>query len=473
MNIQRGIHLLIRLTVGFVYFAGCAELPYERTPSINRYLPPSISQPSDAAGVPTKETDLIPEDQDLTLEACVRIALAQNPLLQASREGLAAAHHAAKQAEAGYYPHVNLTADYRRFQTHAFLPGGLGGAMGPQTSVVGPTDDYSGGVAAQWLLLDSGRRRAHLTAARAKAGTSEYEAEIVRQDIALMVQQAYYGLLSAYEAFKVAEENAARAEDHLCLAEQRRQVGVAVEADVLRMRVETADRRLAVVRAENRVRISRGNLNTAMGLPVELPIEIDDTLPSVIAPNTVNLDASFESAIQQRPELKAALQRIVGAQSEVAAAQSDFGPVLRAMGRYGRRDSEFWPGDEDWSVGVGLELPLFTGFERSRRLDRTRRELSREEAQIRQLILTVRQEVWTSHSRLTEACEALHAADILVKDARESMRLTRQRYEVGKSTVTDLLDAQAALSRAESVLVETQWNYHIAKAAFERATGSI
>lgn len=473
MSMKHTVSILIRVTASVVFLAGCAEPPYERPPSINRYLLPSISKPSDVAEVHTDETDLIPKDQDLTLEACVRIALAQNPLLQASREGLAAARHAAKQAEAGYYPHVNLTADYRRFQTHVFLPGGLGGTMGPQTSVVGPTDDYSGGLAAQWLLLDSGRRRAQLTAARAKAGASKYEAEIVRQDIALMVQQAYYSLLSSYEALKVAEENAARAEDHLRLAEQRRQIGVAVQADVLRMRVETADRRLAVVRAENGVRISQGNLNTAMGLPVELPIEIDHTMPSVIAPDTVNLDASFESAIQQRPELKAALQRIVSAQSDVAAAQSDFGPVLRAIGRYGRRDSEFWPGDEDWSVGVGLELPLFTGFERSHRLDRTRRELSREEAQLRQLVLTVRQEVWTSHSHLTEAFEALHAADILVKDARESMRLTRQRYEVGKSTVTDLLDAQAALSRAESVLVETQWNYHIAKAAFERATGSM
>lgn len=473
MNMKHNVIILIMVTASFVFLAGCAEQQYERPPSINRYLPPSISQPSDATVIHTHETDTILEDKDLTLEACVRIALAQNPLLQASREGLAAARHAAKQAEAGYYPHVNLTADYRRFQTHAFLPGGLGGAVGPQTSVVGPTDDYSGGLAAQWLLLDSGRRRAQLTAARAKAGASEYEVETVRQDIALMVQQAFYSLLSSYEALKVAEDNAARAQDHLRLAEQRRQIGVAVEADVLRMRVETADRRLAVVRAENLVRIGRGNLNTAMGLPVELPIAIDNTMPSVIAPETVNLDASFESAIQQRPELKAALQRIVGAQSDVAAVQSDFGPALRAMGRYGRRDSEFWPGDDDWSVGVGLELPLFTGFERSHRLDRTRRELLREEALIRQLVLIVRQEVWASHSHLTEAFEALQAAEILVKDARESMRLTRQRYEVGKSTVTDLLDAQAALSRAESVLVETQWNYHIAKVAFDRATGSM
>jgi len=157
----------------------------------------------------------------------------------------------------------------------------------------------------------------------------------------------------------------------------------------------------------------------------------------------------------------------------VAAAKSDFGPKVKADARYGWRDSDFWPQDEDWSVGVAVELPLFTGFSRTHRLNRANRELSKEEAQARSFVLAVRQEVWTTHSRVKEAYEALEAATVLVADARESMRLTRQRYEAGTNTITDLLDAQTALARAEGVQVEARWNYLISKAAFDRASGAL
>ena len=267
--------------------------------------------------------------------------------------------------------------------------------------------------------------------------------------------------------------NLKRAEDHLRLARERKEAGVAVQADVLRARVEAADRKLAIVRSEGLVRIARGNLSTAMGLPAELPVEVQSGEPKITPADDARLAAAFDQAMNRRPELKAALNRIAGARSNVAAAKSDFGPTVKADARYGWRDDDFWPEDEDWSVGVAVELPLFTGFSRTHRLSRTRRELSAEEARVRNLVLAVRQEIWTTHSRLQEAYEALEAAVVLVADARESMRLTRQRYEAGTNTVTDLLDAQAALARAEGVKVEARWNYLISKAAFDRASGAL
>ena len=120
-----------------------------------------------------------------------------------------------------------------------------------------------------------------------------------------------------------------------------------------------------------------------------------------------------------------------------------------------------------------MELPIFTGVSRTHRLSRARRELSKEEAQARNLVLAVRQEVWAAHSRLKEAYEVLEAAKILVRDAHESMRLTRQRYEAGTNTITDLLDVQTALARAEGMQVEARWNYLISKAALDRASGAL
>jgi len=466
-----GVLLALSWTVG-----GCAERFEPRLPRIEAYLPTQARHPVDQ-GLPSAEsaasTTRPATSGPLGLDGCVRVALADNPMAQASREGVAAAQEAVGEAWSGYYPQVGLSAGYRRWESHAFLPSGLGGAMGTPSDTVGPRNDWSGGLVASLTLFDSGRRRAQILAAKTRLGASREEAAALEQDIALTVHQAFYGLLSAKNALRVANENLARAQDYLRLAKERKDAGAAVQADVLRAQVEVADRKLAIVRVEHLVRIARGNLNTAMGLPAEMPIEVRADEPKITPVDDTQLAVAFGQAVHRRPELKAALNRIAGARSDVAAAKSDFGPRVKAEGRYGWRDTDLWPQDEDWSIGVTAELPLFTGFERTHRLNRARRELSKEDAQTRNLVLTVRQEVWAAHSRVKEAYEAVQAATILVADARESMRLTRQRYEAGTATMTDLLDAQTALSRAEGVHVEAQWNYLISRANWGRATGSL
>jgi len=108
-----------------------------------------------------------------------------------------------------------------------------------------------------------------------------------------------------------------------------------------------------------------------------------------------------------------------------------------------------------------VDLPLFTGFSRLHRLDRTKAELSKEEAEVENLILEVRQEVWTAYSKVKEASEAARTAKVAVQDAEDRCALSGERYEVGASTINDLLDVQTALARANATLVEAQWDYYM------------
>jgi len=300
---------------------------------------------------------------------------------------------------------------------------------------------------------------------------AEEDAQSIRQDILLNVARAYYNLAASLENLAVQKENLARAEDDLRLAKERYAVGAVPHADVLRARVEVSDARLTLVRAENSVRVARGELNTSMGLPVELGLEIDTKLAELDPPEAISLAGALDQAVHNRPEIKSALRNIAAAGYEVDSAKSAFGPKLKAEGGYGWRDAEFLPKDEEWLVGVSIELPIFTGFSRFHRLGKARAQVAKEEAKVRDLVLKVREEVWRSHSRLKEAYEATRTAEVEVADAEESLRMTRERYQVGASTITDLLDAQTALARADADLVEAQWNYHIAFVEFERSIG--
>ncbi len=275
------------------------------------------------------------------------------------------------------------------------------------------------------------------------------------------------------ETLDVAGKNLSRAKDHLRLAKERKAAGAVSRADVLRVQVEVSNARLDQVRAESLVRISKGSLNTIMGLPAEKVLEVDPKTEEIDSPDSLDLLKSLDQAVHNRPEIKAALKRIEAQQGGVEAARSAFGPKVRAEGSYGWRDSSFLPNDQEWLAGITIEWPLFTGFSRKHRLAKAKAEVFKEEAETRQLLLRVKQEVLSAHSRLKETYEAVQTHKVLIQDAQESLRLAKERYEVGAGTITDLLDAQTALARALATRIEAEWDYHTAQAVFRRGLGLI
>jgi outer membrane protein len=419
------------------------------------------------------ESPPVPPDRSLSLNDCIKIALETNPLQQVAAQNLQTAREIVGEARAPYYPELGLQARYAYWQQRAFLPKDLAIPGRPLPKIIGPTDDWMAGLRVRYTLFDSGERRAQYHSALARQGVAEEEKARITQDLVLGVYQGYYGLAAALETLGVAEKSLARAKDHLRLAQERKAAGAVSQADVLRVQVETANAELALVRAENLVRISRGGLNTVMGLPAEKPLLLEVRGDAITAPDFPDLSTALNLALHHRPEIKAALKRIEALKGGVEAAKSTFGPKVRAEGSYGRRDTVFFPQDDEWLAGVSIEWPLFTGFFREHRLARAKTEVSREEAEVRQLLLKVRQEVWTACSRIKETYEAVQTTKVTVVDAQESLRLSKERYEAGAGTVTDLLDSQTALARAQANQVEAEWDYHTAQVVFKRSIGSL
>lgn len=407
----------------------------------------------------------------LSLDDCIRIAIARNPQQEAARQGLIAAGEAVGEKRAPYFPQVDLAVGYARRETHAFLPQGL--SLPDKADMIGPTDDWSSGIIGHLILFDSGKRRAELLAAMANKKIAKEESSRMQQNIILNAHRAFYGLAAALENRAVIGKALDRAVENLRVAEERHAAGDVPLADSLRARVEKSDAILSRVRGDSLIQIARGNLNQAMGLAVAMEIEI--VVPQVVVPAlppTLAEDA-IHKAVDNRPETRAARQHQEMAGQSVAAAKSAFGPKLAAKAQYGYRDDTFTPTDQDWFAGVNLEIPVFSGFAKSHALDRKRAELSSVRAERVTIEQSVSQEVWDSYWRLREKHEAIGVADTLLADATESLRMARERYENGVGTIADLLAAQSTLSKAETVHVVSRWDYEIAHTELQRAMGEL
>lgn len=412
-------------------------------------------------------------NRPLPLDACVRIALDRNPLHRAALEGVTAAGEKIGLARAPYYPRVDLEAGYQRRDTHVFLPAGVGQPGAEQPDQLGATDDWQGALTAEYLVFDSGRRRAELLAAISERDAAGKDAQTIREDLTLNVHEAYYRLLATQAQEEAARESLGRSEEHLRMAELRKDVGAVPKADVVRARVKAANARLSLVRAQSDVRIARADLNGAMGLPAVLRIDVEPEGPPALLPEGVDLEGSITQALQIRSEIEALRQRAGARRHAVTAVKAGYLPRLSLEGRYGYRDEEFLPEDEDWSIGAAIRVPVFTGFARTHDVARARAEHRRVRNELQSQVLVVQQEAVTAHAKLTGAYQSVLATAVLLEDAREGLRLTRARYETGAGTINDLLDAEAELTEAETVAVRAAYDHHTTTSQFQRTVGAL
>lgn len=414
------------------------------------------------------------DDSILSLEACQRIALDTNPLSRAACEGVRIAKETAGIAKAPYYPQIGFRAHYFRWQKHDFLTlNDPTGAIPPGIlpEIIGPTNDYEFAVHSRWTLYDWGERRARLMATLAEQSAACREVERIRQEILLGVSIAFYNLIANVELEQVAIQNLERAEKHHQLTVEKHTVGAAPLADVYRAQVEVAEGKQELVQAESLVRISKVNLNSSMGLPPNIPIEIESELNEPVSPEFINLEQAQSNAINRRPEIQLLKNHLCSMKYRIKQAQSEFGPKFDAVGGYGKRDSNWTPSNDEWRFGVSMEVPIFTGYALTHNLRKTKAEFCKTKAEYDRLSLDIQQQVWTSYSRLLEAFEMIQTSIAQVRDAKESMRLTEERYKAGAGIVSDLLDAQTALTKAEATHVDAIWSYQSSLSIFSWTQG--
>ncbi|MEW6756933.1 MAG: TolC family protein [Acidobacteriota bacterium] len=413
-----------------------------------------------------------PEPMDI--DACVQEALRANPLFQAAGHGLLAARETEGTARSAYLPRLDLQAASRRFESRAFLPSALTGEAAPAgalSPVIGPVNQHSLSVKGAYTLFDGGLRRAETGQAAAAARGAALAREEARQDLVLSVHKAFYGALAAQEAQGVAEKVLERALQHERMAQVRREAGDAPLADVLRARVRTSEARVALLRASSDVSVALGALNASMGRPPQTPLAILSEPGAPALPRLPSVSEALASALSERPELDGAVQRVEAGRRRVDASRSAFGPKVRLEASYGRLDQVYFPGDEDWSLGITLAIPVFTGFARGHDLARARAELARSESEALWMGLAVEQEAFAARARAEESRAAVLAVRDLVREAEESLRMARERYAEGAGTITDLLDAETGLREARLRDVRALYDERVAAAELRWAMG--
>jgi outer membrane protein TolC len=171
--------------------------------------------------------------------------------------------------------------------------------------------------------------------------------------------------------------------------------------------------------------------------------------------------------------LQAADSRVLAAQAETASVRNSYRPQINA---FGMGDVMKMPGEQTsggMTFGLVASISIWSGGEKSARLQTSQAKRRRQEAENERLMLQIGQEVQAAVLNLRAAEQNVQTSQVALKSAQEDYRIARLRYEAGKSILTEVLDALASRVRAESNVVQALYQYNAARDQLQRAVGSL
>src|SRR6202011_5512678 len=153
---------------------------------------------------------------------------------------------------------------------------------------------------------------------------------------------------------------------NLTAAQRRNTVGLATIAHVLQARTAVSQEKLNLETTQGNLQAARGSLASALGLPANLPFELEPAAGAIpVKALGQSVDSVINDALRNRPDLAAARAQAAAAASQVRVARSAQLPSLTLGSNAGRTYSTppVFSGPS-YSVTLGLSVPIFNGFSR-------------------------------------------------------------------------------------------------------------
>lgn len=406
-----------------------------------------------------------PSAHPYDLDAIVEIALRNNPRTRSAWQSALAAAAAFGAAQAPYFPQAETEAanGYERIPFQ--LPGAIGAVNQWESQPV---------VNLTYILLDFGRRRSALEAARERLLASNFAFNRAIQEVVFQAQSAFYGLDGARAAVTAAERNLELAETDFDSVRQRVDLGLATEPELLLARERVAQSRFDLANARLLVSDAQANLAIALGIPANREMQIE-SLDRLTVPKSLGgaVDALIDEARRRRPDLAAQVAELRASEARVAEAHAQFFPTVGLSGSYGE---DLWnftfvqprtiqTGQPQYAALLTLRWDLFTGFRHLN--DQRRAEAEREatRADLRTLEVDAVAEVWRAYYEFESSLSKYQYAQSLMAATEEAYRANAETYRQGLSTIVELLTAERDLANARYTLVRTKAELLTASAA--------
>lgn len=403
-----------------------------------------------------------------TAEEAVRFALENSPDIAITRQRIAAAQAGVREANASFYPQLDLSAGYGRTNTPLYSFGNILNQAAFDESInfndPGVTDNLSMAATLNYRLYNGGRDQAGVDAADAVQAASHHELEIVRSQLGFEVVKTFFTIVHAQENLEARESALAAITASVEVARARYEAGDLLKADLLNLEVHRSEAEENLIQARHVLNLTNRAFLNLLGLE-HGKISID---PGGSMEQNLPADLSFAL----RPELKALDMAIQAAEAGVRQARGGYYPTADAFAGYQMdKGYELDGSGNSWIAGAKVNFNLFAGQRTSAQVARANALLAEKKEERRKMSLALSLEVEQASLALQQSEQRLQVTAKMVEQAEESANLSRERFKEGIILSSELIDVENRLTEAMVRRTLARAARRIAVANLRKATG--
>lgn len=312
-----------------------------------------------------------------------------------------------------------------------------------------------------------------------RARALESQADLTRRsaqlDLQLRVAQRYFNVLIAQDQLAQAEAEARAVGQSLDSTRQRYEVELAPGTDLKEAQARHDLAQAALVSARRNLENARDELDETTGagdasLPA-LPPEV--SFPPLLP---ANVDEWVGAARGNSPRIALAEQSAIVARTRYQSARASAYPTLDLVGSVGRDDTSdfaFGQRTDDARVGVELNIPLYAGGATLAGLRQASAQRDVAEAELTRIQRETERATRQQYRTVETAYIEVNAYQRSLASAETAEIATRNGYDAGTRTITDVLDAQSRVVQSRRDLNTARYNLLLGLLQLKQTVGRL
>lgn len=412
------------------------------------------------------------EKKQLSLDEAVKLGIQNNKSLKVDAAKIEAATADLLEAKNRQLPDFKLSGSYMRL-TNANVDLKFLQETGAtaNTTTTSPTSALIGQASLSMPLYAGGRIKYGIESAKYLVEASKLTTENDKIAIAYNVAQAYNNLFKANQSIKVLEENltASSKRDETFLKLENN--GVIARNDRLRANLQTSNIELQLLEAQNNYNIATINMDLLLGLPDATELELDPNYMEEIQ-EVKPVSYYLTEAQGNRKDLQSLDQQRKAANLGSKVAKAENLPTVALTGGYVAANvPKFLTLYNAINIGVGIEYNLANLWKQNSSLKQSQAREMQLSATNEQLTDEIKLDVNREFQNTNYSKQRISVFEKTAVQANENYRITKNKFDNGLATMTELLDADAAQISANVGVINAKADAALAYRKLLQTTG--
>lgn len=393
--------------------------------------------------------------QSTLLEKYRTMALDYNHDLKAAEKNIAASMEVEKSARADLKPKLSGAASFQYTGNPMELTLDIP-SIGLSKTVEGKNLNYGGSLSILQPVYTGGRVLESIRMAQHQQALVGNQAKALNDAVCYQTDIQYWSAVARQEIVDVAEDFRNSIAALVKTIKERVEVGLVDPQDLLMAEVKLNEAEYQLLQAQSNFETGRMALNSMIGVRLEQPTELDAQIPIVVVSDSLWLSTGMG-----RPEIQMAYDKIRIAESTKKLNDSQFKPqfYVGVEGSYSSPGYNFKKDlDPNYAVYAKVSVPIFEWGKRRSEKRVSSFRIGMAEDNLNKVVDRVELEVSVARKALSRAIERVRLSESSLAKAEENEAKAVERYNEGKVSVVEVIDAQTYRQTS-------QVNYVQAKAA--------